>query len=126
MSNIDEFRRDPRASSAILVGTSQYKSEAFPNLPVVVNNITGLKEVFTDPSIGFVLPDMCSTLVDPDQSSLVSRAVRRAASTANFLLFYFAGHGIVDRRGNLYLGLTQTDPDDLATSALPFPTGRDP
>lgn len=36
------------------------------------------------------------------------------------LLIYYAGHGFVDRRGNLYLGLTDTEPDDVAASALSY------
>ncbi len=36
------------------------------------------------------------------------------------LLVYFAGHGRTGPRNELYLGMTDTDPDELPVSALPF------
>jgi uncharacterized caspase-like protein len=38
-------------------------------------------------------------------------------SSYDTLLFYYSGHGVLDRHGNMYLALSDTDPND------PYPAG---
>lgn len=112
---------DPQRSYAVLIGTSTYRSPELADLPAVRNNLDGLAQVLTDPTLGGLPTERCITLPDPTDARMVSRTLRQYATrTKDTLLVYFAGHGRISLRNELYLGLVDTDPDELRVSALPF------
>lgn len=121
---MSEIQFGSSRASAVLIATSKYRSAAIPNLPAAANNLQGLRGALTDPALGLIHRNQCSTVVDPDRSSQVSRAIRQSGESRT-LLFYYAGHGFLDRRGDLYLGLTEMEPDDIAASALPYDVLRE-
>ena len=122
---MDRIQFDPQSSSMVLIGTSKYRSESLPGLPATVNNVRGLSEALTDPRLGLIPLDRCSTVIDPDRPSQVSRSIRQSTADADMILIYYTGHGFLDRRGNLYLGLTDTEPDDVGASALSYEIFRE-
>jgi hypothetical protein len=112
---------DPQRSYAVLIGTSTYRSPELADLPAVRNNLDGLAQVLTDPTLGGLPTERCITLPDPTDARMVSRTLRQYTTrTKDTLLVYFAGHGRISLRNELYLGLVDTDPDELRVSALPF------
>jgi len=112
---------DPRCSYALLIGTSTYRSGELADLLTVRNNLDGLFQVLTDPGLGGLPADRCIVLVDPTDVRMVYRTLRQYATLAtDTLLVYFAGHGHTDLRNELYLSLTDTNPDELRITALPF------
>jgi hypothetical protein len=86
---------DPLRSRAVLVGPRDYRNLAA--LPAVPRNLERLRALLTDPVL-WGLPDSnCVVLDDPRSTDEVLNALRDAAGTAtDGLLFYFAGHGLLD------------------------------
>lgn len=112
---------DPQRSYAVLIGTSTYHFPELADLPAVRNNLDALARVLTDQTLGWLPAERCVVLSDFTDVREVYRTLRRyAAITEDTLLVYFAGHGRTDPRNELYLGMTDTDPDELRVSALPF------
>lgn len=102
----------PLASRAVLVGVSDYTS--LERLPAVANNVATLRRVITDPDLWGLPDDHCVTLLNPTSVDEVLDAVHSAASAASdALVFYFAGHGLLDDRSELYLALPGSNEDRL-------------
>jgi Caspase domain len=117
---------DPQRSYAVLIGASTYHFSELPDLPAVRRNLDALAEMLTDQTLGWLPPERCVVLPDPTDVRLVYRTLRRYAGLAeDTLLVYFAGHGRTGPHNELYLSMTDTDPDELRVSALPFDIIRD-
>ncbi|MGN2638616.1 caspase family protein [Nocardia takedensis] len=111
------------SSRAVLVGVGRY--DLLHDIPSAANNVLDLHRLLTSP--GAVLSTQhCRTLRDPAGTQQIGDEVERAAEEASdTLLVYFTGHGVLDSRGRLYLALTNTDPDRIRWTALPFATVRE-
>src|SRR5262249_34036984 len=117
---------DPQRSYAVLIGASTYHSPELPDLPAVRGNLDALAEMFTDHTLGWLPRGRCIVLPDPTDVRLVHRTLRRLAVLAeDTLLVYCAGQGRTGPHNELYLSMTDTDPDELRVSALPFDLIRD-
>ncbi|GAB3430954.1 caspase, EACC1-associated type [Actinophytocola sediminis] len=102
----------PEASRAVLVGVSEYRS--LEQLPAVGNNLATLRQVITDVDLWGLPDEHCTVLLNPTAFEEVMDAVHTAASAASdALLFYFAGHGLLDDRSDLFLALPESDQDRL-------------
>jgi hypothetical protein len=104
---------DPLTSRAVLVGSARYTT--LPDLPAVVNNVSRLTELFRDPELWGLPAAHCRVLLDPAGPSEVLEALFEAAQAATGgLLFYYAGHGLVQpETDNLYLALRDAALDRL-------------
>ncbi|MDP9792949.1 hypothetical protein J2S43_001461 [Catenuloplanes nepalensis] len=112
---------DRHRSSALLVGTAQFASDAVTDLPSVANNVAVLAEALTDPSTGIVDPDRCRQLINPRAQDEFGAALDEAVSTAgDTLIVYYAGHGLLTPRGALHLAVANTDPARVAYTAVPI------
>jgi hypothetical protein len=109
----------PSRSWAVLIGASRYTADPeLSPLPAVRNNLDALQTVLTDHRYCGFPRDRCTVITDPDDSQAIGRALAEAGEAAeDLLLVYYAGHGLIDRRGDLYLGLTGTSSH---TSLLPY------
>ncbi|MGW1365067.1 caspase family protein [Streptomyces chartreusis] len=117
---------DPQRSYAVLIGASAYRSAQLADLPAVHNNLYDLAAVLTDPALGGLPAGRCVVLPNPADARTVYRALRQyAAAAQDTLLVYFAGHGLTGPRNELYLSLTDTEPEELKVSALAFDLIRD-
>lgn len=109
---------DPGASAAVLIGTSSY--DFLVDLPAVANNLTSLAETLRGPASWNLRQDNCTVLADPVGAEAVMDALRDAAATArDTLLVYYAGHGLVDPEGELYLGLPRSRQQRVETG-IPY------
>lgn len=117
---------DPTRSRVVLVGAPLYDDPLMLDIPEVARNLADLALVFTEPTIGGFSSEHC-TIVEPDATvDRVGDLLNEAADQAeDLLLFYFAGHGLIGPRGELYLGLRRTRFQNPAYSALRFETVRD-
>lgn len=104
---------DPGVSRACLIGTMRHAAEPqLPDLPSVEHNLADLSALLTDPRRWGLLAENCTTLLDPMRPPEVVRSLRQAAASAtDTLLIYYAGHGLLDQDGDLYLALGETTSD---------------
>ncbi|GAA1030194.1 MULTISPECIES: caspase, EACC1-associated type [Amycolatopsis] len=118
---------DPERSRAILIGTSDFESELFVNLPAVHNNLADLRSALSDPRAGILEWDHCYVVDNPDSPTSLTKRLRRFSREAeDFLFVYYAGHGVRhELRDRLYLTTRETDPEEPDTTAVAFDTLRD-
>jgi len=112
---------DPDRSRAILVGTRSYRhGSGLDDLPGITGNINGLANVLIERTR--LRPAHCRVLLDQTDDREVCRRIRQDAGAADdLLLVYFAGHGLIDPgSGELFLALSDSDPDDPLYSSLYF------
>ena len=98
----------PDDSAVVLIGCHTF--ETLGRLPAVANNLTGLAEALTDPTIWGISEDRLIILDNPQRDVEVLRALRAAESTAkDTFVVYYAGHGLIDpMNGELYLAAGPT------------------
>ncbi|MFF7414853.1 caspase family protein [Streptomyces lydicus] len=109
---------DPGASGAVLIGTSAY--DFLEDLPAVSNNLSSLAEVLCGPKSWNLRQDNCTVLANPVSAEAAMDALRNATATArDTLLVYYAGHGLVDPEGELYLGLPRSRQQRVETG-IPY------
>ncbi|WTW99210.1 caspase family protein [Streptomycetaceae bacterium NBC_01309] len=99
---------DPTTSRAVVIGAASY---AFlPELPAVARNVHGMRAAFCDPELWGLVPDLCRTVVDPEDPEDVVGAVAAAAREArDTLVVYYAGHGLLDSDSpDLHLALRRS------------------
>ena len=118
---------DPARSRIVLIGTPAHRraDDRLPDVPAVANNIADLAAVFTDPDLGGFDTGHCVTASAAIGLDDLGEVLTDAAEHAtDLLLIYYAGHGLLDRRGQLHLALAGTHPDRLGFTALPYETLR--
>jgi hypothetical protein len=116
---------DRNKSHAFLVGVASYKS-SLQNMPAANNNVTDLAQIFTDPFLGRISPANCTVVRNPNSPAELNKLLTTAAREAtDTFVFYYAGHGLVGDRDDLYLALTNTDRNDLRHTALNYEAVRD-
>ncbi|GIG63741.1 caspase, EACC1-associated type [Phytomonospora endophytica] len=96
---------DPAASRAVLIGVAEYRDLA--NLPAVAGNVRALESLLTDPETWGLPAGNCVVAAPGGILDAVTEAAEAAVDT---LVVYYAGHGMVSRSGELYLGLPGTLP----------------
>lgn len=105
----------------MLIGSATYQSTELLDLPAVKNNLQDLRAILTDPAAGGLLPQRCTVVADSSDPRAVYHALRQAAAAAeDLLLVYFAGHGCMSPRNDLFLALPGTGLDELAFTAFPY------
>ncbi|TCO55181.1 caspase family protein [Actinocrispum wychmicini] len=117
---------DMERSRAVLVGVARYEDESLHDLPGVHANLQDFHQRLVDERDGAFSGRFCRVLTDPDDIATVGRLLADEAALAeDTLLVYFAGHGLLDHRGRLYLGLRRTSSKHVGVTALPFESVRD-
>jgi hypothetical protein len=112
---------DGRRSRAVLLGTSEYLHPELAPLPAVRNNLTDLAAVLTSPTETGLPSENCTIQLDQtDVEVLGDRLETAAAQADDLLLVYYAGHGLLDVKGKLYITLPRTRHDQLRWTGLPF------
>lgn len=117
---------DPARSRIVLVGAPHYDDADLPDVPQVARNLADLASVLTDRAVGGFPAEHCA-VAGPDASveQIGDLLEQAAAQAGDLLLFYFAGHGLIGPRGELYLALRRTRFRNPAFSALRYETVRD-
>ncbi|WP_216918121.1 caspase family protein [Nocardia noduli] len=128
-------RPDADRSRAVLIGVSRYEtgepsssdpSEELPPLESVSSNLADLRQLLTEPDLGTFNQQHCVVVENPQRASGIGGVVSAAARDAeDVLLVYYSGHGLVDSRGRLYLGLPGSSPTQAPWTSLSFETLRE-
>ncbi|MEO3769100.1 caspase family protein [Micromonospora sp. B9E7] len=121
-------RPDPTRSTALLIGTATHSQQALDDLPAVRANVTELARLVTTGPVDLVAVDRCTQLLDlshPGEAGVT--IAERCGEAEDLLLVYYAGHGLLDDNGELFLALSGTNPrpDWLKYTAIPFSWIRD-
>jgi hypothetical protein len=116
------------AKYALLVGNSQYiNTSDFPVLPSAVRDIEALRQILVDPDRGDFANSDVTVLPDADETQ-IRRAISRLflnRQPEDKLLFYFSGHGTLDKFRKFYLTGISTEGNDLIGTALSSDVLRD-
>ena len=95
------------AKIALLIGVSEYLPE-FPALPSAVKDVEAMKEVLGNSEMGGF--DEIKVLKNSNRQQ-IEEAIYELFADRNkddVLLFYFSGHGVKSREGNLFLATPKT------------------
>jgi hypothetical protein len=103
---------------ALLIGTSRFGDARFPALTKPAKDVTALEAVLRDAAVGAF--DDVRALLDPPCEKVRREVARLFAGrkSDDLVLLFFAGHGVKDDYGKLYLVATDTDRDLLTATAL--------
>ncbi|MCX5357320.1 caspase family protein [Streptomyces sp. NBC_00124] len=114
----------PERSRAVLVGAGRFSR--LDDLPAVQANVPALRALLCGTDTPF-RTENCVSLVDPATTVEVSKAVQKAAREAtDTLLIYYAGHGLLDDKGELHLAVPQSDNTSVYDTAVPYDWIRRP
>jgi len=103
---------DPQRSRAVLIGVSRYGK--MPVIAAAATDVTGLATQLTDPELWGLPHAHCIQVHDPRTTADVLEPVHQAALEArDALVVFFAGHGLLDEGGRLYLALPGGDQERL-------------
>ncbi len=113
-------------SKVVLIGAARY--HFLHELPSVDNNLAGLRDALSQPSLWGVPARNCTVLDSevldrPDSVRLTIEHVEAVAQQArDALIVYYAGHGLLDEEGDgaLYLALPASDAGRASYTGLPF------
>jgi hypothetical protein len=117
---------DPANSWLLLVGSSAYEEQGnLPSLPGVSGNLSAMLRALTSPGGAAIPQDHIEVLHDPDEPSLIEEALLELADRrADTLIFYFAGHGLLDEHGDLYLATRKSSTNRPQLRSLPYRSVR--
>ncbi|MEP0924371.1 SUMF1/EgtB/PvdO family nonheme iron enzyme [Leptolyngbya sp. ST-U4] len=110
---------------AVIVGISRYKHNRL-NLKYADRDAEELYNVLTTPTGGgFKREHICKLTNEEATTQNITRALRsflKKPAREDLVVIYFACHGApdFDRPGNVYLLSHDSDPDDIAGTALPM------
>ncbi|WP_435209123.1 caspase family protein [Micromonospora sp. bgisy143] len=121
-------RPDPTRSTALLIGTATHTNSALEDLPAVRANVTELARLVTTAPVDLVSVERCTQLLDlahPGEAGVT--IAERCGEAEDLLVVYYAGHGLLDDNGELFLALSGTNPrpEWLKYTAIPFNWIRD-
>ncbi|WP_431902189.1 caspase, EACC1-associated type [Nonomuraea sp. bgisy101] len=110
---------DFEGASALLLGTGTHAPGSdLPDLPAVARTLDDLREALLT-RCGLA---SARVVLDPASPREMGDAIASAASAEGPLIVYYAGHGLVSRRGALHLAAAETvsRPLGLEHTALPY------
>ena len=106
------------AKLALLVGVSKYDFDLDP-LPGCERDVQAMEEVLKHPEMGSFDQTQILTNTDPQE---LRKNIERFFSNCqknDLLLFYFSGHGIINNTSKLYLATSETNKEELLSTAIP-------
>lgn len=116
---------DPARSRIVLLGIPEYEDGALRAIPQVRANVADLAQVLIDPRYGGFPAEHVRVVRERASLREVGAVLaEEAAQAEDLLLFYYAGHGLLDRVGELYLGLYRSTATNPGYNALRYETVR--
>jgi hypothetical protein len=116
----------PAGSRAVLIGVSAYEYAEFPPIRAARNSLQTMRSLLADPALCGWPADQITVLANPiSAADLAASIADLAENTAEVLLLYYVGHGVLSARGELCLTVTSTRPYRPKISGLPWDTVAD-
>jgi len=111
---------------ALLVGVGEYTHPRFANLLATARDVQTIAAVLTDPARCGYPPTKVQVLTGEQATAVNIRTALKALAESTIpkstVFVYFSGHGgraLENSTWRAYLCPRETDPDDLAHSAIP-------
>jgi flagellum-specific peptidoglycan hydrolase FlgJ len=116
---------NPSLSRAVIIGVGDYSR--LRELPAVHRNLIALREVLCADQYWGLPSNHCALVDGPKTAAeMLDPVLEAACGATDTLLLYYAGHGLVDRRGGLNLTLVGSDPDPQRMyTSVPYVHVRD-
>ena len=104
---------------ALLIGNGEYNDEKFHQLALPEADVASLETVLSDKLAGDF--DEIVLLINSNWYEARPKITKffKGRDRNDFLLMFFAGHGVKDKSGQLYLTFKDTEHDDLEGTAIP-------
>ena len=111
---------DADTSRAVVLGMSSFRHPELPDLPGVRSGVAEVSAILTDAQ-GTGLPRQhCLPVVDEPSLPVIGEHLQTFSEAArDTFIVYYAGHGVIDPSGELYLALPDTHMDRLSWTAIP-------
>jgi uncharacterized caspase-like protein len=95
---------------ALLIGVSEYRTEAFNPLPSATADVEAMRQVLQHPEMGGFAADQIVSLTNPTKTKVEDAIFElfEGKRQDDLLLFYFSGHGAKDDTGKLYFSVPDT------------------
>ena len=108
------------ASKAIVIGCAAYMSDGIPDLRYAEQDAHAIHARLIDPDVGGFDPKTTDLLISPVHvaASVQLEALLHGAAPDDSVVVYFAGHGLRDDRGQMYLAVTDTNPEFLRATSI--------
>ncbi len=106
---------------ALLIGNNEYTSDSgLSRLIKAENDVRGLANVLADPTLGRfeITEDKILLNRHKNDIDIAIESFFHANKSDDLLLFYFAGHGMLDAQGKLYLAASNTIKNRLMSTAV--------
>ena len=108
--------------NALLIGVNEYKDQHFSALVAPAADVLALYTVLQDDNIGAFNEVKVIDRIDRLSLGDVLREIAtlfQKRTKEDLVLLYFSGHGVLDRWGDLYFALPNTEFDLISATALP-------
>jgi TPR repeat protein len=116
---------DPELSRAIVIGMSHFDDPSLPGLPGVLKGVSELSAILTDQGGTGLRRENCLVVSNESSLPIVGEHLEAfAAAAQDTLIVYYAGHGVLDVRGELHLALVGTKTNMLSWTAIPLSSIR--
>jgi tetratricopeptide (TPR) repeat protein len=109
---------------ALVIGVSDYEDKRLEPLPFCKNDAEEMYRLLTSPKLGFEIPDsnkmICKVQDREMKKSIVKFFKDRSVNAQDTLLLYFAGHGVTDDYGDVFIASSETDSKEPFNGGFPF------
>ncbi|MFC5265817.1 caspase family protein [Kribbella qitaiheensis] len=110
---------------ALLIGTSRSETD-LADIDAVLNNLVDVrKALIAEELVGMPRANVVVVAEPESPGQILEPLDRLAVSMTGVLFVYFAGHGLLDDGGNLYLGLVTSSRHNLKWNAVKASDVRD-
>lgn len=115
---------DRRGVHVVAAGVGRYDDPEVPSLPMPASDAEALVAALTGPASGVVPVSPPVLLKDaeaaPEKLKQALASAIHAAGPGETVILFFAGHGVRDEAGRLYLATSGTRLKNMAATALPW------
>lgn len=112
----------PADSRAILIGVPNYQDDKYTSYPEVRNSVDGMYELLVESGLCGWQPKQVDRIIDPvNAGHFLGHLQDLAEQVTGVLLLYFVGHGVLSRRGELCLAISDTNHARPDATGLKYP-----
>lgn len=109
---------------ALVIGIRDYQDKSLDPLPFCKNDAEEMYTLLTSPSLGFQIPapnKMVGEVNEREMKKAIANFFQDLSiRSQDTLLFYFAGHGVMDRSADFFMASSETDSKNPFIGGIAF------